>query len=265
MPTTFVPHGGGPWPVLKLAMMDAAETAALADYMRSISDLPKTRPACLLVVSAHWETTKITVNTGPKPPMLYDYGGFPEEAYALQWPAPGDAKRAARVRAVLADAGLSTDADEERGFDHGVFIPLMLAYPQADIPVVQVSMNRTLDPEEHLRLGRALAPLRDEGFFIIGSGNSFHNLKVFFTRNAAIQDQSEAFDAWLKDTVALDAPARAKRLRQWESAPGARICHPREEHLLPLMVAAGAAGDDRGRIHWQGTTNGYKLSAHAFG
>lgn len=265
MPTAFVPHGGGPWPVLPLPMMDAAETDSLAIYMRSIAELPPTRPSALLVVSAHWEATSVTVNSGRSPGMLYDYGGFPPEAYRLTWPAPGAPELASAVYEHLASAGFRPEYDAGRGYDHGTFIPLMLAYPQADIPVVQVSLKRGLDPAEHFDLGAALAPFRDRGVYIIGSGNSYHNLTRFFSADRTAVAQSEEFDAWLADTIALDAVLRRDALRDWQRAPAARACHPREEHLIPLMVVAGAAGDDTGRVGWTGTNNGLRISAHHFG
>ena len=162
-PTAFVPHGGGPWPVLPLPPIDAAETESLAGYMRSIAEAPAQPPAFLVVVSAHWEAPRFTVHLGTAPSMYFDYGGFPPEAYTFDWPAPGAPERGEQAIELLRGAGLPVDVEKERGFDHGTFIPLMLAYPNAEIPVLQVSLKRGLDPAEHFALGRALAPLRDEG------------------------------------------------------------------------------------------------------
>lgn len=265
MPTAFVPHGGGPWPVLRLPMLPDAEAEPLAAYMRSIAAAPPQTPRALVVISAHWEERVVTVNTARAPGMLYDYGGFPEEAYSLKWPAPGAPDVAARAVELLTKAGLPTAENDRRGYDHGTFIPLMLAYPEADVPVVQVSLKHGLDPAEHLALGRALAPLRDEGVYLVGSGNSFHNLPAFFSRDQRLAPAATAFDTWLNETIALDAPQRDARLDAWAQAPDARTSHPREEHLLPLMVVAGAAGGDRGSVTWQGTMGGMKLSAHRFG
>lgn len=261
MPTAFVPHGGGPWPVLPLRGSDPTETRALADYMRSIGQVP--RPRALLVVSAHWEARTVTVNTNPSPGMLYDYGGFPKQAYALRWPAPGAPDVAEEVRELLASAGIDTRTNATRGYDHGTFIPLMLAFPEADIPVVQLSLKQGLDPAQHLAIGRALAPLRDRGVYILGSGNSFHNLRAFFGRDPRAVLAADRFDAWLAEAVA--SPDRDERLARWLEAPDARFCHPREEHLIPLMVVAGAAGEDAGRVEWTGTTFGKRVSAHHFG
>jgi len=229
--------------------------------MRSISDV--TRPRALLVVSAHWEEAEFTVNTGAAPGMLYDYGGFPPEAYQLSWPAPGAPDVAIEVRDLLADAGMDSAADDQRGLDHGTYIPLMLAWPHADIPVVQVSLKSGLDPEAHLALGRALAPLRDSGVYLIGSGNSFHNMRAFFGNDPRAVAASERFDAWLAEAV-VSPETREERLARWSEAPAARFCHPREEHLIPLMVAAGAATEP-GRVAWSGTTFGKRVSAHRFG
>ncbi|MEM7156643.1 MAG: class III extradiol ring-cleavage dioxygenase [Myxococcota bacterium] len=264
-PTAFIPHGGGPWPVLPLGPIDAAETEALAGYMRSIAEVPAQPPSFLVVVSAHWEAPRFTVHLGSAPSMYFDYGGFPPEAYTFDWPAPGAPERGEQAIELLRGAGLRVDVEKERGFDHGTFIPLMLAYPQADVPVLQVSLKRGLDPAEHFALGQALAPLRDEGAYIIGSGNSYHNLGRLFRSDATARQHATQFDAWLNAAVTAAPAERARRLIAWERAPGARQSHPRQEHLIPLLVAAGAAESDPGRVRWQGSTNGYPVSAHDFG
>jgi aromatic ring-opening dioxygenase catalytic subunit (LigB family) len=261
MPVVFLPHGGGPWPFVDIGFGDKKELDALAAYLRSVHELPKTPPRAVLAVSAHWEETVPTVMTAERPPMLYDYYGFPPESYQLTWPAPGEPKVAGRVRELLGAAGFDTAADESRGFDHGTFVPLKLAYPDADVPTVQLSLKRGLDPEEHLAIGRALSPLRDEGVFIVGSGMTYHNLREFSPRARPV---SEAFDAWLRETVALGASERDRRLAAWSSAPSARKAHPREEHLIPLMVAAGAAGSDRGLVAFRGTLLTLSISAYHF-
>ncbi|HEY2511641.1 MAG TPA: class III extradiol ring-cleavage dioxygenase [Polyangiaceae bacterium] len=227
------------------------------------SRAPKVAPKALLVISAHWEAPVPTVMTSARPPMLYDYYGFPPESYTLQWPAPGEPALAARVRALLGAAGIESAEDARRGFDHGTFVPLKLAYPDADVPTVQLSLQRGLDPARHLAIGRALAPLREEGVFLVGSGMSYHNMGGFGDPRAL--SVSETFDAWLRDTTARDPRDRDARLTAWASAPAARGAHPREEHLLPLMVIAGAAGDDVGRASFGGKIMGVRLSAHQFG
>jgi len=262
MPVAFVPHGGGPWPFVDLGF-DRREVDALAGYLRSVRTLPSEQPRALLVISAHWEARVPTVMTSPRPPLLFDYHGFPPASYQLTWPAPGDAALAARVRSLLTDAGIESAEDDARGFDHGTFVPLKLTYPEAEVPTVQLSLVRGLDPAAHLALGRALAPLRDEGVFIIASGMTFHNLPAF--RDPRARAISEAFDGWLRETTTKEQPARDAGLTAWESAPAARLAHPREEHLLPLMVAAGAAGADGAHVAFDGSFMNVRLSAYHFG
>ena len=263
MPVVFLPHGGGPWPFVDVGFGDRAELDALAGYLRSIRNLPKTPPKALLCVSAHWEEQRPTVMTSERPPMLFDYYGFPPESYRLTWPAPGHPGVAARVRQLLEGAGFESAADPERGFDHGTFVPLKLAYPEAEVPTVQLSLKQGLDPEEHLAIGRALAPLRDEGVFIVGSGMTFHNLRAFGSPQS--RPVSEQFDAWLRDAATGTPEERDRKLAQWSKAPSARAAHPREEHLIPLMVAAGAAGADKGSVAYGGTLMGLRLSAYHYG
>ncbi len=262
MPTVFMPHGGGPWPFVDIGM-PRQEVDELAGYLRSVRGLPKVPPKALLVVSAHWEECVPTVMTSPRPPMLYDYYGFPKASYEIQWPAPGEPRLAGRVRDLLEGAGFETAADEERGFDHGTFVPLKLTYPDADVPTVQLSLKKGLDPEEHLAMGRALAPLRDEGVLLVGSGMTFHNMRGF--GNPQALPWSETFDAWLRESATAEAGERDRRLAGWSSAPSARQAHPREEHLLPLMVVAGAAGKDRGVVAYNGSMMGARLSAYHYG
>ena len=262
LPVVFIPHGGGPWPFVELGL-PKAEVQALATYLGQVGQRLATPPKALLVISAHWEAPVPTVMTSTAPPILYDYGGFPPEAYRITWPAPGDPKLAARVRELLSGAGFSTAEDRERGYDHGTFIPLKLTYPQADVPCVQLSLKQGLDPAEHLAMGRALAPLRDEGVFIIGSGMTFHNLLAFGDPRA--HDVSAKFDAWVQDAATSPAAERDAKLTQWTQAPYARLVHPREEHLLPLMVVAGAAGADQGTTAWSGSMMGARISGFQFG
>jgi aromatic ring-opening dioxygenase catalytic subunit (LigB family) len=262
MPVVFLPHGGGPWPFVDMGL-EPRDVDELATYLRSVSDLPNAAPKALLVISAHWEAAVPTVMTAERPPLLYDYYGFPPESYQIRWSAPGAPRLAARVRDLLGAAHIATAEDSQRGFDHGTFVPLKLAYPNADVPTVQLSLQRGLDPAQHLAIGRALAPLRDEGVFIIGSGMTYHNMRGFGQTQA--RAVSETFDAWLRETTRSAPPERDARLLAWSSAPGARSAHPREEHLLPLMVIAGAARDDVGQVAFEGTMLGVRLSAHQFG
>lgn len=242
-PTVFLPHGGGPWPFLRENVFGAPDMwDGMAEYMRCLNMIPPRPPRAVLLVSAHWEEAVPTLMTARRPPMLYDYYGFPREAYEVRWPAPGAPELGAEARELLEQAGISSAVDAARGFDHGTFVPLALAYPDADMPTTQLSLERGLDPETHIRMGRALAPLRDRGVFIIGSGMSYHNLRALIGRHRTeVAEASRIFDEWLNQTIALEPSARAARLIEWERAPAARRAHPREEHLLPLMVVLGAA------------------------
>jgi aromatic ring-opening dioxygenase catalytic subunit (LigB family) len=262
LPVVFVPHGGGPWPFVEVGLGSRSEQDELAEYLSSVRAVPKTPPKAILVISAHWEEPVPTVMTAKRPPMLYDYYGFPPEAYRITWPAPGDPETAARVRQLLEAGGFRTAEDPGRGFDHGAFVPLKLSYPDADIPTIQLSLKRGLDPREHIAIGRALSPLRDERVFIIGSGMTFHNLRAFTPQAAPY---AESFDQWLRQTATLNETERNEGLAHWCEAPSARIAQPREEHLLPLMVVAGAAGPDRGKVAYNGTIFNLRLSAYHFG
>jgi aromatic ring-opening dioxygenase catalytic subunit (LigB family) len=268
MPVSFIPHGGGPWPFVKLGWENApgyqAEYDSLYAYLQSVARLPKTPPKAVLVISGHWEERVPTVQTHPQPPLLFDYYGFPQEAYELTWPAPGSPELATRVREVLEGAGFATAEDAERGFDHGAFVPLKVVWPEPKIPTIQLSLVAGLSPETHLRLGRALAPLRDEGVFIVGSGMSYHNLREMFDRERAAP-VAEAFDAWLRNAAAKPAAERDAALAHWAEAPGAKRAHPREEHLIPLLVIAGAAGEDALRLAWSGTFLGVRISGFEAG
>jgi len=237
LPTYFISHGGGPWPWMK-EQMGGVYDRLEASLARMPDEIGR-RPRAVLMLSAHWEAPQFTVQTHPAPGMLYDYGGFPDFTYRITYPAPGAPAVAKRVREALAAAGIESAEDGVRGFDHGMFAPMAVIYPQADVPVLQLSLKQGLAPAEHLALGRALAPLRDQDILIVGSGLSYHNLRAFGPAGRA---PSAAFDAWLESTLAIaDAATRSATLAAWDRAPAARLAHPREEHLLPLMVALGAA------------------------
>jgi aromatic ring-opening dioxygenase catalytic subunit (LigB family) len=261
MPVAFVPHGGGPWPFVDVGF-PRAEVGALVGYLQSVRELPPDPPDALLVVSGHWEEAAPTVMTAEHPPMLYDYYGFPPASYQITWPAPGAPRLAQRVSELLGAAGFPSREDARRGFDHGAFIPLKLTYPDADVPAIQLSLVSGLDPAMHLAIGHALAPLRDEGVFIVGSSMTFHNLRAF--RDPRAVPVAETFDAWLRETMALDRRGREQRLIDWKRAPAARAAHPREEHLVPLMVCAGAAVSDAARLAYNGTFGGLRISAYHF-
>jgi len=262
MPVAYLPHGGGPWPFVEMGIFEPAPKERLLSYLRSLREISPEPPKALLVVSAHWEESVPTVMTSAQPPILYDYYGFPPEAYKITWPAPGNPALAERVRTLLGAAGFETATDAQRGFDHGTFVPLKVAWPDAEVPTIQLSLIRGLDPARHVALGKALAPLRDEGVLILGSGSSYHNMRGF--GNPRSLAESEAFDRWLHDTAALDEAARNTQLAQWTRAPAAREVHPREEHLLPLMVVAGAAGSDRGTVPFSDVAMGVRVSAIHF-
>lgn len=234
----YLSHGGGPLPLL--GDPDHQEMRDL------LVDLPRRliQPEAIVVVSAHWEEAKATVTSAPQPPLIYDYYGFPDQAYAIDYPAPGAPGLAHTLARRLGERNIPVHLDADRGFDHGLFVPLKMMYPEADIPCVQLSLLQSLDPLRHMALGEALAGLDQEGILVIGSGFSFHNMRAFFTGRAAADPDNVAFDAWLTQTcmdTTLDETERRARLNHWPNAPGARYCHPREEHLLPLHVCYGAA------------------------
>lgn len=240
MPTAYITHGGGP-----CFFMDWDPPDAWDGLRTALEGIPQRLPdkaAAILVVTAHWEEPVVTVASGASPGLIYDYGGFPPHTYQLTYPAPGAPDVAERVDKLLAAAGILHRLDPMHGWDHGVFIPLKVIFPEADVPVLAMSLDKSLDPQVHLELGRAIAPLRDEGVFIVGSGSSFHHFGNFGRNDYAVP-----FDDWLNETVTLPARQRWDALVGWEQAPSARHAHGREEHLIPLMVAVGAADDVPGR------------------
>lgn len=243
LPTIFISHGGGPWPWMDWGPKNPF--APLARYLRSLPESLSAKPKAILMISAHWEEEAFTVMTNPRPSMLYDYQGFPEHTYQVRYDAPGSPELAKRVQELLSSVGIRSKEDAKRGFDHGVFAPLAVSHPNADIPVVQLSLKTGYDPEDHLAVGRALVPLRSEGVLIIGSGLSYHNLHGI--RGKTVTADSMAFDAWLTGAVCTqDARERNQKLLHWDQAPAARSAHPEEDHLIPLMVVAGAGSDDQG-------------------
>lgn len=260
-PTFFINHGGGPCFFLQPGPMRAT-WRPLEDYLRGFAAELEEPPGALLVISGHWEEEVPTVNASPAPALLFDYHGFPDYTYQLTWPAPGSPIVAARVCELLGAAGLPSAANERRGYDHGVFVPLKVAFPSASVPVVQLSMQTGLDPETHLAIGRALRPLRDEGVLIIGSGQTYHNMRGFSGAGADLK--AESFDAWLRAAVTT-TDTRETSLIRWEEAPGARDAQPHEDHLLPLMVAAGAAYGEGASIDFHGHALGKPISGFRFG
>ena len=261
-PTFFIPHGGGPCFFMDWTWGPADTWHATQRFLEGVAaTLPET-PRALLVISGHWEEPTFTAGAAPAPALIFDYSGFPEHTYHLTWPAPGDPDLAERVARMLKEAGLPAATDATRGFDHGVFVPLKVAFPQAQIPVVTLSLASSLDPALHLAAGGALAPLRDEGVLIVGSGMSFHNLRAYLRPETL--DRSRAFDAWLAQAVESPAPDRDAQLKAWRSAPFAAFAHPREEHLVPLFVAAGAGGEVPGKRVFRDEPMGAAISAYRF-
>ncbi|KQW30913.1 aromatic ring-opening dioxygenase LigA [Rhizobium sp. Root274] len=269
-PVYFIPHGGGPWPFMEFAKDEQGRRPwdDLGHFLRSLADEVGRRPKAILVVSGHWETEPVpTLSSAEQPGMLYDYYNFPPHTYELSYPAPGSPALAARARALLAAAGIDSAENAERGYDHGVFIPLMLAYPDADVPVTVMSLKNTLDLESHVAIGRALEPLRDEDVLIIASGMSYHNMRQFRQADPGHVQEAIRFDAWLKEAVENESPdERVSRLATWDQNPDALACHvPDHDHLVPLFVAAGAAGADAGRQVFQGHFLGKPYSGFRFG
>ena len=263
MPTLYIPHGGGPCFFMDWTMGPKDTWDRMAAWLRSIDQSLPVTPKALLVVSAHWEESEPTVLSAPAPEMLFDYYGFPEHTYQLSWPAPGTPDLARRVRSLLEQKGIPSGENASRGFDHGVFVPMLLAYPEAKIPTIQLSLKKGLDPAAHLAIGQALAPLRDEGVLIVGSGMSYHNMRGFSDPRSGTS--AKRFDQWLTDACTDTPSARNEQLTRWTTAPDARNCHPREEHLLPLMVVSGAASEDRGVVAFRDEVMNVTVSAIRFG
>jgi len=235
----YLSHGGGPLPLLG----DKGHQN-LINFIRDVTPT-LARPRAILVISAHWEANQPTITSGEFPSLIYDYYGFPKESYAVQYPAPGSPELAKKIFNLLGKAGIDAILDDQRGFDHGLFVPLKMMYPEAKIPCVQLSLVNNLQSEAHIQIGKALVELRRNNILVIGSGFSFHNIKEFFTPSTTeTQAMNESFEQWLIDTCASSQyteQEREQRLIHWNEAPAARYCHPREEHLLPLHVCYGVA------------------------
>ncbi|MGA9585537.1 MAG: class III extradiol ring-cleavage dioxygenase [Terracidiphilus sp.] len=261
-PTIFLPHGGGPCFFMDWTWGPADTWHATQRFLESVTGTLPAKPKALLVISGHWEEPAFTAGTAARPELLFDYSGFPAHTYQLTWPAPGDPALAARVVDMLRTAGLPSATGPARGYDHGVFVPLKVAFPKADIPVVTLSLDQSLDSAVHLSAGRALAPLRDEGVLIIASGMSFHNLRGYMRPETP--ERALAFDAWLTAAVESPATERNTLLTNWREAPSAAYAHPREEHLIPLMVAAGAGGEAAGKRIFSDEPMGARISAYRF-
>jgi aromatic ring-opening dioxygenase catalytic subunit (LigB family) len=258
MPAIYIPHGGGP----SFFMVGERKQRyqPTEDFLRSIGSLLPTMPSAILIVTAHWETEVPSFTGGANPGLIYDYHGFPPETYELQYRAPGHPGLANRAATLLRKAGIPATVDMHYGWDHGVFIPLKVMFPDANIPVVAMSLQASLDPMLHCELGAALQSLRDENVLVVGAGMSYHNLQNFNLFASA----SFEFHDWLDQILSRNWRERAEHLSNWRHAPGGRASHPREEHLIPLMLASGAGSDLPARRLWRGSVGPSCLAAWAF-
>lgn len=263
MPVIFIPHGGGPCFFMDWNPKD--EWDKMAHYLKNISDGLPTQPKAIVMVSAHWIQSEVTVTSADHPEMIFDYYGFPAHTYELRYPSRGEPELAQKMVHLLKSAGIHARTDDQRGYDHGMFIPLLLMFPEANIPVIQMSLTQTLNPAEHIAIGQALESLRDEGVLLVGSGMSFHNMRGY--GDPRFGPISDTFDNWLTKAIESDPDARNQALSHWENAPEARLCHPprAEEHLIPLMVVAGAAGQDKGVKAFSDRVMQTTISAFHFG
>lgn len=263
MPSVFVSHGA---PTL---VVDPVPTR---QFLLGLGKaLP--RPKAILAVSAHWDTPAPRVSLADAPRTMYDFYGFPDELYEMTYPAPGNPALAEQCARLLGEAGVKVAPDMDRGLDHGAWVPLMLMYPEADIPVTQLSIQSHLSPQHHLELGRALAPLREQGVLILASGNATHNLREVFQNpiDAPPAPYAKAFADWL--TGSIEAGDQDALARYLELGPNAAHCHPTPDHYVPLLVAAGAAGaagagannGGKGRLLHDGWTYGVlSMAAYAW-
>lgn len=262
-PTVFIPHGGGPCFFMDWNPPDTWRT--METWLRQYASTLPSRPKSILIVSGHWEEPIFTIGSNLTPTLIYDYYGFPPHTYQLTYPVTGDQSLVHRVKSLLKESDIEAREDKLRGLDHGVFIPLKLIYPDADIPIVQLSLKAGLVPSEHIALGKAISILRCEGVLIVGSGMSYHNLHELMSGGSTVKTASEQFDFWLNDVIYALPETRNAMLTEWGKAPSARKAHPREEHLMPLMVVAGAAGLDIGRRIYHDSIMHSLQSAYQFG
>lgn len=263
MPVYFIPHGAGPCFFMDWNPSTTWDT--MARFLKDIAATLPSRPNAIVIVSAHWQEAGFAITGHARPPLIYDYFGFPEHTYELTYPAAGNPDLANKLATLIKQKGMDAVIDTERGFDHGMFIPLKLMFPAADIPVVQLSLRHGLDPRAHLDAGKAISSLRDEGVLIVGSGMSFHNMRGY--GDSRYTPVSAEFDRWLTDAVQQTPDQRTALLENWSQAPHAFDCHPsgHEEHLIPLMVAAGAANDSKGLKVYSEEVMKTTISAFRFG
>lgn len=255
-PSIFISHGS---PMIALQRTPAHDF--LENFGRELG-----RPKAILVASAHFETRAPMLTADAQPEMIYDFGGFPRALFEMQYPAPGDSELAARAAHMLGDAGIAAQAVTGRGFDHGTWVPLMLMYPQADIPVVQISVQPQLSAAHHIAMGRALAPLREAGVLLMGSGSLTHNLYELRREGGTeAPDWVKQFGAWAHEAI---EDGGETDIANWlDCAPYARENHPSPEHFLPLPFALGAAGQGaKGRrVHTSCEYGVLMMDAYRFG
>ncbi|MGB0237586.1 MAG: DODA-type extradiol aromatic ring-opening family dioxygenase [Cycloclasticus sp.] len=263
-PTIYIPHGGGPCFFMEWTRGPADTWDRMKHWLQNLHKSLPRQPEAIVIFSAHWEEDLIKINAQPHPPLYFDYYGFPPHTYELTYPAPGSPELAKQIQSLLASADIESELDPHHGYDHGTFVPLKVMFPDADIPVVQVSLQRQLNPAFHVQVGAALQVLREQNIFILGSGMSFHNMEIL-RHGQDIDNHSTLFDNWLTDACTAEPIERNKQLTNWSSAPSAKQSHPREEHLLPLMVIAGSAGKDVGKRIFKDNVMGADVSAYQFG
>lgn len=235
----YISHGGGPMPLL-----GDAHHLEMIEALKVISQKVG-KPSAILVISAHWESSVATITSAQLPQLIYDYYGFPKQTYEIQYPCKGLPELATSVFDALSSAGIQANLNNNRGLDHGVFVPLKIMYPDADIPCVQLSLVDSLDPEQHIAIGKALQNIDWDNLLVLGSGFSFHNMPAFYANEQSAHEKNITFEQWLKATMTdnhIPEQQRTHQLVNWELAPFARFCHPREEHLLPLHICYGMAG-----------------------
>lgn len=236
----YFSHGGGPLPIL-----DDTSHYKMIQFMKNLPQKIK-RPDSIIVISAHWEENIVTIQSGTEPDIMYDYYGFPEAAYSIKYPCKGNTDLALKISGLFSENSVEHRLDNNRAYDHGSYIPLKMMYPNADVPVLQISLHHNLDPLTHLNIGKALRPLLEENVLIIGSGFSFHNMRKFDFDGKNIEDSlNDEFQDKLIEICCNERDEKNKMelFKNWENLPGARYCHPREEHLLPLLVCAGLSKD----------------------
>jgi len=269
MPAFYISHGGGPCfymdgegdPVF--SHVDKHSEAR--KWYENFANLLPSRPKSILVISAHWETSEFRVITKPTPTLFYDYYGFPPETYNLQYPCPNSPELIQRIKTLMKEAGIKLEEDPDRGYDHGVFVPLKLMFPKADVPIVQLSLHSSLNPEIHYKLGQVLAPLRQEGVLIIGSGSTTHNLRSIGSLTSA--DWVMKWCDWLRDVLTnpdYDPQKRKDMLVNFKKQLFTRDAHPREEHFIPIFVALGSANTQPARRVYDKIIGSWSLESYLF-